>query len=200
MEIEICEFAKIFFSGLIVCAGSLFASLESVKTDQFSFNPYLCLPFPAMFKNSLEAAGVICLFATVAPILHIRACPKVTRQVVERVAIFVIRFHSIRSIRNNSVHINSFSLSNQLGSRSHGIIRFCMWVIVCLPLVLIEFLVPLIGYLRDLASCKLNQFHFNLQKEAARSGWVSIQNRRDFKMLGWLLPADIMDYTMNGAS
>jgi hypothetical protein len=173
------KFAKIFFSRIIVGVGSLFASLESAETNFFAVTLYPRHPFFMMWTNALEARSIVCAFSTIAPILSMCASAKIVGQIVERVAVFVVGFHSIRRARNDAVHINMFSLSKQLGRISRGIKGLCVLIVECIPLVLVEFLVPIICYLRNLALCKLNSFHFFLI-EIARPVWVEQTKQANF--------------------
>lgn len=199
MEIKICEFAKILYSGLVVDVGCLFASLVRAKTNQFIINSYSCLPVIVICMNTLKAASIIYISSTVLAILCMCAVAEVVREIVQGIMISMIALHPIWRIRNYSVHQNIFLFSQQSCRSSHGIKRFRMRIIARVPLELIEHLKPLICNLCDLALRKGNSFHFILQKEAARSDRGSYQNERAFKILGWLFPADIANYIMNGA-
>ena len=186
------KLTMIFFGSLIVGMGSLFASRVCAEINSFGIYSYICVPnfVPFTPRCACETTGVVYVFSRVLLILCMCAIAQVVGLIVQCIPIFMVYFHSIRRVRNDPVHQYLFSLPKQPGRISHGIKRFCVRIVLSHPLELIEFLIPIIGHLRDLTLRERDQFHFNLQKEAARSDRGSYQNERAFKMLSWLFPAD----------
>lgn len=195
MKIQICKLTVILFSGFVINAGGFFWSRIRAEIYYLCIDRYYCRPVFPIHTDAFVPSSIVRLFPTIAQVFRMSTLAKVAGLIVQRIMVYMVGLHPVWRARYNSVHINQFSLSKQYGRISHGIKRFCAWIIKSIPLILIEFLVPIIRDLCNLSLCQLNQFHSILQKRSRPFGMGKHPKQAGLQNIGLALTSRQNNFT-----